>query len=72
MLTQQMAKLLAYIDGYQRRTDGVCPSFDEMREAMGLQSKSGVHRMVEALEERGYVRRLKHRHRAIEVIRKPQ
>ena len=50
---------------------GVPPSFDEMKEALDLQSKSGVHRLIIALEERGFIRRLPHRARAIEIIKLP-
>ncbi|MEO1613596.1 MAG: transcriptional repressor LexA [Pseudomonadota bacterium] len=52
--------------------DGVPPSFDEMKEALNLRSKSGIHRLITALEERGFIRRLAHRARAIEVIKMPE
>jgi SOS-response transcriptional repressors (RecA-mediated autopeptidases) len=52
--------------------DGVSPSFDEMKEALDLRSKSGIHRLITALEERGFIRRLAHRARAIEVLRLPE
>jgi SOS-response transcriptional repressor LexA len=66
-----MASLMAMIEGYTT-AKGYGPSFDDMKEAMGLRSKSGIHRLVTALEERGYIRRLPHRARAIEVIRSSQ
>ena len=69
-LTKQQAKLLAFIKAYQRR-EKASPSFDEMRVAMGLASKSGIHRIVSSLEERGYIRRLYNRARAIEVLPEP-
>ncbi|MDI9408742.1 MAG: transcriptional repressor LexA [Candidatus Pacebacteria bacterium] len=68
MLTYKQAELLRFLDDYLRR-EGVCPSFDEMKDALEVKSKSGVHRLLESLEERGFIRRLKHRARAIEVIR---
>jgi repressor LexA len=70
MLTTKQKELLAFI--HTRLQDsGVPPSFDEMKEALALQSKSGVHRLIIALEERGFIRRLPHRARAIEVIKLP-
>ena len=70
MLTTKQKELLVFIDARLRET-GVPPSFEEMKEALALQSKSGVHRLIMALEERGFIRRLPHRARAIEVIRVP-
>jgi len=70
MLTTKQKELLVFIDARLRET-GVPPSFEEMKEALALQSKSGVHRLIMALEERGFIRRLPHRARAIEVIRLP-
>ncbi len=70
MLTRKQYELLVYIDQELRKT-GVSPSFDEMKEALGLRSKSGIHRLVIGLEERGFIRRLPHRARAIEVARLP-
>lgn len=67
MLTLRMKQALEYIQFYQNEW-GITPSYDEMRNALGLHSKSGVHRLILALEERGFIRRLKHRARAIEVI----
>ncbi len=70
MLTAKQHELLMFIHQRLRET-GIPPSFDEMRDALGLKSKSGVHRLVRALEERGFIRRLPHRARAIEIIRLP-
>jgi repressor LexA len=70
MLTSKQKDLLVFIDARLRET-GVPPSFEEMKEALSLQSKSGVHRLIMALEERGFIRRLPHRARAIEVIKLP-
>lgn len=71
MLTKKQQELLLYI--HKRLSeDGVSPSFDEMKEALNLASKSGVHRLVSALEERGFIRRLAHRARALEVLKLPQ
>ena len=71
MLTSKQKELLVFIDARLRET-GVPPSFEEMKEALSLQSKSGVHRLIMALEERGFIRRLPHRARAIEVIKLPE
>lgn len=65
-LTHMQAELLSFLR--HRDAEGNTPSFDEMRDALGLASKSGVHRLVTALEERGYLRRLPNRSRAIEVL----
>ena len=70
MLTRKQLELLELIDARMRR-DGVPPSFDEMKDALNLRSKSGIHRLITALEERGFIRRLAHRARAIEVVRMP-
>ena len=70
MLTSQQSTLLHYIDA-RLKDGGVSPSFDEMAKLLGLRSKSGVHRMLDGLEERGFIRRMKNRSRAIEVIRLP-
>jgi repressor LexA len=70
MLTTKQKELLAFIHTRLQET-GVPPSFEEMKEALDLQSKSGVHRLIMALEERGFIRRLPHRARAIEVIKLP-
>ncbi|GAA4019564.1 transcriptional repressor LexA [Sphingomonas swuensis] len=70
MLTAKQRELLTYIDDRLRAT-GVSPSFDEMRAALDLKSKSGVHRLISALEERQFIRRLPNRARALEVMRSP-
>ena len=70
MLTKKQHELLLFIDGRLRAT-GISPSFDEMKEALGLRSKSGIHRLISALEERGFIRRLAHRARALEVLKMP-
>src|SRR5215510_12948857 len=70
MLTEKQKQLLVFINTRLQET-GVPPSFEEMKEALDLQSKSGVHRLIIALEERGFIRRLPHRARAIEVIKLP-
>ena len=70
MLTSKQKELLLLI--HERlQTSGVPPSFDEMKDALELKSKSGIHRLITALEERGFIRRLPHRARALEVIRLP-
>jgi repressor LexA len=71
MLTKKQYELLMFIDK-RLKESGVSPSFDEMKEALGLRSKSGIHRLMTGLEERGFVRRLPHRARALEVIRLPE
>ena len=70
MLTRKQYELLTYIDG-RIRQNGVSPSFEEMKEALDLKSKSGVHRLISALEERGFIRRLPNRARALEVLKMP-
>src|SRR5512132_3271299 len=71
MLTVKQHELLLFIN--QRLNEsGVTPSFDEMREALDLKSKSGIHRLILALEERGFIRRLPNRARALEVLRLPE
>lgn len=71
MLTKKQHELLTFIDE-RIQTSGISPSFDEMKEALGLKSKSGIHRLITALEERGFLRRLPHRARALEVIKLPE
>jgi repressor LexA len=71
MLTQKQKDLLLLIHT-RLGQDGVAPSFDEMREQLGLKSKSGIHRLISALVERGYLQRLPHRARALEVTRLPE
>lgn len=70
MLTKKQHELLIFID-QRLRDDGVSPSFEEMKDALGLKSKSGIHRLISGLEERGFIRRLAHRARALEVMRLP-
>jgi len=71
MLTRKQIELLRFINETLQET-GVPPSFDEMKEALQLKSKSGIHRLILALEERGFIRRLPNRARALEVIRLPE
>jgi len=70
MLTPKQHDLLMFIHEHLEK-GGVSPSFDEMKDALGLRSKSGIHRLITALEERGFIRRLAHRARALEVIKLP-
>ncbi len=71
MLTRKQLELLDFINTHLKR-DGVPPSFDEMKAALDLKSKSGIHRLITALEERGFIRRLAHRARAIEIVKLPE
>ncbi len=71
MLTEKQKELLLFIHA-RMQEKGVPPSFDEMKDALDLKSKSGIHRLITALVERGFIRRLPHRARAIEVIRLPE
>jgi repressor LexA len=71
VLTAKQRELLLFIDG-RLKEGGISPSFDEMREALDLKSKSGVHRLISALEERGFIRRLPNRARALEVVKLPE
>ena len=71
MLTRKQHELLMFIHQRLKET-GVSPSFDEMKDALDLASKSGIHRLITALEERGFLRRLPHRARALEVVRMPE
>lgn len=71
MLTRKQLELLDFINKRVQR-DGVPPSFDEMKDALDLRSKSGIHRLITALEERGYLRRLPHRARALEIVKLPE
>ena len=71
MLTRKQHELLRYINDYLAE-NGVSPSFDEMKDALALKSKSGIHRLITALEERGFIRRLPHRARALEVLKLPE
>ena len=71
MLTPKQKELLMFL--HERlKESGVPPSFDEMKEALDLRSKSGIHRLITALEERGFIRRLAHRARAIEIVKLPE
>src|ERR1041385_5685091 len=71
MLTRKQHELLMFI--HERlKESGIPPSFDEMKEALDLASKSGIHRLITALEERGFIRRLPNRARALEVVRLPE
>ncbi|MEQ8333065.1 transcriptional repressor LexA [Nisaea sp.] len=70
MLTKKQHQLLLFIQERLEQT-GVSPSFDEMKDALDLKSKSGIHRLITALEERGFIRRLPHRARALEILRTP-
>jgi len=71
MLTKKQHQLLLFIRD-RLNAGGVSPSFDEMKEALNLKSKSGIHRLITALEERGFLRRLPHRARALEVVKLPE
>ena len=71
MLTRKQRDLLEFIHARVQR-DGVPPSFDEMKDALDLRSKSGIHRLITALEERGFIRRLAHRARAVEILKMPE
>ncbi len=71
MLTKKQLDLLDFIHKRVQR-DGVPPSFDEMKDALDLRSKSGIHRLITALEERGFIRRLAHRARALEIVKLPE
>ncbi|HEY7578660.1 MAG TPA: transcriptional repressor LexA [Acetobacteraceae bacterium] len=71
MLTKKQYELLLYIDRHLKQT-GFSPSFEEMKDALKLKSKSGIHRLISALEERGFLARRRHRARALEVLRLPE
>jgi repressor LexA len=71
MLTRKQNELLVFINRHLTE-NGISPSFDEMKEALGLKSKSGIHRLITGLEERGFIKRLPHKARALEVIRLPE
>ncbi len=71
MLTRKQIELLDFIRT-RIDSDGVPPSFDEMKDALDLKSKSGIHRLITALEERGFIRRLAHRARALEIVKLPE
>jgi repressor LexA len=71
MLTKKQFELLIFVNR-RLKESGVSPSFEEMKDALGLRSKSGIHRLISGLEERGFIRRLAHRARALEVVRLPE
>lgn len=71
MLTKKQYELLVFID-QRLKESGIPPSYDEMKDALGLASKSGIHRLITGLEERGFIRRLPHRARALEILRRPE
>ena len=71
MLTKKQHELLSFIDK-QLNSKGVSPSYDEMKDALGLASKSGIHRLITALQERGFIRRLPHKARALVVLKRPE
>lgn len=71
MLTRKQHELLIFIN-QRLEADGVSPSFDEMKDALSLKSKSGIHRLISGLEERGFIRRLPHKARALEVLKLPE
>ena len=71
MLTKKQKNLLIYINE-KLKNDGVSPSYDEMRQSLNLKSKSGIHRLISALEERGFIKRLAHKARALEVVKLPE
>ncbi|MCG8510164.1 MAG: transcriptional repressor LexA [Rhodospirillales bacterium] len=71
MLTRKQYELLVFINDYLN-SKGLSPSFEEMKDALGLRSKSGIHRLITGLEERGFIRHLPHRARALEVLKLPE
>ena len=71
MLTKKQKNLLLFINK-KLRASGVSPSYEEMKESLNLKSKSGIHRLISALEERGFIKRLAHKARALEVIKLPE
>ena len=71
MLTKKQKNLLMFINK-KLRSSGVSPSYEEMKESLNLKSKSGIHRLISALEERGFIKRLAHKARALEVIKLPE
>ena len=70
MLTKKQKNLLLFINK-KLRSSGVSPSYEEMKDSLNLKSKSGIHRLISALEERGFIKRLAHKARALEVIKLP-
>ena len=71
MLTKKQKNLLLFINK-KLRASGVSPSYEEMKQSLNLKSKSGIHRLISALEERGFIRRLAHKARALQVIKLPE
>ncbi len=71
MLTKQQLKLFTIIDASLKK-DGVCPSFEEMKNLIGLKSKSGIHRLIKSLEERGFIKQIPNKARALEIIKYPE
>ena len=71
MLTKKQKNLLLFINK-KLRSSGVSPSYEEMKQSLNLKSKSGIHRLISALEERGFIKRLAHKARALEVIKLPE
>ena len=71
MLTKKQKNLLLFINK-KLRSSGVSPSYEEMKQSLNLRSKSGIHRLISALEERGFIKRLAHKARALEVIKLPE
>ena len=71
MLTKKQKNLLVFINK-RIRSSGVSPSYEEMKNSLNLKSKSGIHRLISALEERGFIRRLPHKARALEVLKLPE
>ena len=69
MLTKKQKELFEYLSNYISKND-IAPSFEEMKQAVNLKSKSGIHRLITSLEQRGFIRRLKHKARAMEILRK--
>lgn len=72
MLTPRQSELLRYLSSWQEEGNGVSPTLEQMRAALGLKSKSGIHRLITSLEERGYIERIPNRARAIHVIAGPE
>ena len=71
MLTKKQKNLLLFINK-KLRSSGISPSYEEMKESLNLKSKSGIHRLISALEERGFIKRLAHKARALEVVKLPE
>lgn len=71
MLTRRQSELLCYLVAYAGEADGMCPTYSDMAKALGLKSKSGIHKLITGLEWRGFIQRLPHQARAIRVIRRP-